>query len=265
LGYVKTPEEIERIQSALRNPRFVNARKVTVEFLSEPATIERLLPPGFEPLDRPLVTVMIGRYQSNCVGDFAGGSIYLGARFGDVEGGYALQMWMDTDHATLFGRDLYGEPKKIARAEIGRDGSRVAAFIERGGVRLVDVAVELRDEHPPSTVVRNTLNVKARPAAGRDGLEEDAIVVCAANEDRRDVHLDGSAALTLTGTDLDPVDELPVVEVLRGTYVEGDASATLRTLGTIPAATFLPYALGRNDDWSLLDTSGRGVRSAAAG
>jgi acetoacetate decarboxylase len=199
---------------------------------------------------------MVGRYQSNCVGDFAGGSIYLAARFGNVEGGYALQMWMDTDHATLFGRDLYGEPKKLAGAGIERDGSRVTAFVERGGVRLVDVAVDLRDEHPPSTVVRTTLNVKARPAAGRDGLEEDAIVVATDNEDERKVHLEGSASLTLTGTELDPVDELPVVEILRGTYVEGDASATLRTIGTIEADAFLPYAFGRNDDWSLLDTSG---------
>ena len=256
MGYVKTPDEIERIQSALRNPRFVNARRLTVDFLTEPETIERLLPPGFSPVDQPLVTAMMGHYQSNCVGDFAGGSIYLHSRFGDVEGTYALQMWMDTDHATLFGRDLYGEPKKIARAEVRRDGSRATGFIERGGVRLVEADVELRNEHAPSTAIRNAINVKARPAAGRDGLEEDAIVVCAANEDERRVHLDGPATLTLTGTELDPVDELPVVEVLRGTYVEGDASATLRTLGTIPADAFLPYAFGRNDDWSLLDTSG---------
>jgi acetoacetate decarboxylase len=255
MGYIKTPEEIARIQRALRNPRFVNAQKLTVDVLTEPATIERLLPPGFAPLDQPLVTAMVGRWQSNCVGDFSGGALYLGARFGDVEGAYALQMWMDTDHATLFGRDLYGEPKKIARPGIERAGSRATAFIERGGVRLIDIAVELQHEHAPSTVVRNALNVKARPAAGRDGLEEDAIVTCAANEDRRTVHLDGPATLTLTGTELDPVDEIPIAEVLRGTYVEGDASATLRVLGTIPAEAFLPYAFGRNDDWSLLDTS----------
>lgn len=255
MGYVKTPDEIARIQAALRHPRFVRARKVTVDFLTEPETIERLLPPGFEPVDQPLITVMVGHYGSNCVGDFAGGSIYLHSRYGDAEGTYALQMWMDTDHATLFGRDLYGEPKKIARAGVDLDGDRVTAFIERGGVRLVDLAVELRNEHAPSKVVRNALNVKARPAAGRDGLEEDAIVTCAENVDDRRLHRDGPAKLTLTGTELDPVDELPVVEVLRGTYVEGEASATLRVVGTIPADDFLPYAYGRNDDWSVLDTS----------
>ncbi len=58
---------------------------------------------------------MIGRWQSNCVGDYCGGAIYVAARHEGVEGDYVLAMYMDADPAIIFGRDLFGEPKKQAR------------------------------------------------------------------------------------------------------------------------------------------------------
>lgn len=254
MGYVKGPDEIARIQRVLGRPRYVG-QKATVDFLTEPATVQRLLPPGFSPAAEPQVTAMVGRWRSNCAGDFSGGALYVAARFGDLEGAYVLSMWMDADRPTIFGRDLYGEPKKVARIAIERDGLRCAGHVERDGVRLVELRVDGRVEHPPSTVERAALNVKARPAADGIGLEEDAVVTRAMNDDVRHVHVEGGGEVVLTGTPHDPVDELEVVSVVRGTYVEGESTATIRRVGTIPAADFLPYFYGRNgDDWSALDT-----------
>jgi len=257
MGYVKTPEEIDRIRAALRNPRFTNGHKLTVDFLTDEATFARLLPPGFTPVGDPIVTAMIGRWQSNCVGDFQGGALYMAARFAGVDGGYALAMWMDTDRSTIFGRDLYGEPKKMARVGLERTGDHVAGFIERDGVRLIEAEAELSTEHPPRTVERRALNIKARPAAGADGLQEDAIVTCALNVESRELHLEGSGSVRLTGTAHDPVDELEVLSVVRATYVVSDASATIEPIGTIPGPDFEPWFYGRSgDDWSALVTEG---------
>jgi acetoacetate decarboxylase len=255
MGYVKTPEEIERIQRALRRPRFVNARRLSVEFLTEPDTVARVLPPGFEPAPEPLVTAMVGRWQSNCVGDFAGGALYVAARWGDLDGGYVLGMWMDSDKPTIFGRDLYGEPKKLARTGLAADGDAFSGYVDRDGVRLLEVSLRAALDHGPSTVRRAAFNVKARPAADGVGLEEDAIVTRVVNEDVRRVHREGTGAVVLSGTPHDPVDELEVVSVVRGTYVEGDAEGVNRRVGTIAADAFLPWFYGRNgDDWSALST-----------
>jgi acetoacetate decarboxylase len=259
MGYVKTADEIAALEERLRAPRFVHAQKLTVEFLTEPATVERLLPPGFSPAARPSVTAMVGRWQSNCVGDFAGGALYVAARWEDLEGGYVLAMWMDSDRATIYGRDLYGEPKKLARSALHRSASRVTGHVERDGVRLLDLAGELEYDLGPSETERRGFNVKARPAADGSGLEEDAIVTSVVNRDTRRVHLTGPGAVRLTGTAHDPVDELEVVEVLGASYVEGDAAATNRRVGTIPAAAYLPYFHGRHaDDWTALDTEAEG-------
>ena len=61
----------------------------------------------------------------------------------------------------------------------------------------------------------------------------------------------------------------PAFEKLRNPVLRRSVArvATLRqaaAVGRIPAADFLPYALGRMDDWSALDTSGSAAAAAAA-
>jgi hypothetical protein len=60
----------------------------------------------------------------------------------------------------------------------------------------------------------------------------------------------------LRGTHHDPLDEIEVVRLLGATYIEADiTSSRYRHLLEIPRTEFLPYQLGRNDDWAALDTS----------
>src|SRR2546421_356794 len=76
MGFVKTREEIERIQAALSEPKFYSAQMLTVEYRTKPEIIRRVLPPGLEPTDTPLVRAMIGRWgRSNCVHAFEGGGL----------------------------------------------------------------------------------------------------------------------------------------------------------------------------------------------
>jgi acetoacetate decarboxylase len=90
MGFVRTSEEIARIQDTLSEPRFVGAEMLGVEFLTTPEFVQSVLPPGLEPADEPRVRAMIGRWRSNCVADFDGGAIYVAARHGDLEGDYVL-------------------------------------------------------------------------------------------------------------------------------------------------------------------------------
>jgi hypothetical protein len=74
VGFVKTPEEIEAIERVLSEPRFVSGERLTVEFLTDSEVVERLLPPPLEMAHTPSVYATVGRWRSNCLGDFAGGS-----------------------------------------------------------------------------------------------------------------------------------------------------------------------------------------------
>ncbi len=257
MSFVKSPEEIRRIQAALAGPRFVNSQMLIVSFLTHEETVSRLLPPGFEPAAEPRVTAQLGTWQSNCCGDFNGGAVTIAARYGDLEGEYALCMYMDNDQPTLYGRDLFGEPKKIAVASLFARRDGYFGYIERRGVRLIELAVDDVVDAGPSQVTANNFNIKARPAADGIGLEEDALVTCAVFENELRANREGKASVTLRGTRHDPLDELEVVEVLEGRQIEVDMEARNRVVGTIPAADYEPYFYGRGaDDWSALDTTG---------
>jgi acetoacetate decarboxylase len=255
VGFVKTPEEIERISALLKNVEFVGCEVLRVDFLTHPETVEQILPPGLEPGDTPQVSAMVGRWRSNCVADFVGGGIGVSARCGDFVGSYVLALYMNTDAATIFGRDVYGEPKKLATNALYRRGDNAYGYLDRGGARLIDISVELESRTGPTTGNDNAFNIKSSLAPDGSGLAGDATIVLTEFTSTVRSIRSGRAKLSLAGTPHDPLDEIAIVEVLGGHLVESDRRAKAREIGQIPADDFLPYALGRMDDWSLLSTA----------
>jgi acetoacetate decarboxylase len=259
MGFVRNAEEITRIEHALAHPRFVGGQMLSVEFLTDESVIAEVLPPPLEPSEAPAVRAMVGRWQSNCVGDFYGGSVYVAARHEGIEGEYVLAMYMDGDVPTIYGRDLFGEPKKIAESALLRRGDAFRAWIDRGGVRIMELQGEMSKDTGAFDAEGYNFNFKARPAANGVGLEEDAILTRA----RFDVHatasLEGAGSVVLRGTVHDPLDELPVRSVKRATYTECDLIGACEAVATTPADVFLPYHYGRHDDWSALDTESAAV------
>jgi acetoacetate decarboxylase len=251
VGYVKTPHEIERIEQQLSAPRW-RGEWLSVSYLTDESTHRRLLPPPLRPAAEPIATVTVGRWQSDLLGDFAGGTLSLAARHGDVEGGYVLVIYMDVEPPIVFGRDLFGEPKKLGASGLVRDGDHVRAWVERHGVRLIDLRSDLGEDRGPSRSERTTFNFKARTAAHGRGLEEDAILT----HTRFDVALQalrtGTGSVTLGSGPHDPVGEVEVLEIRRAAYGEDESVAHCRAAATVPGEDFLPYHYGRQDDWLAL-------------
>ena len=254
MGFVKTADEIARIEHALSHPRFTGGEMLSVDFLSEPEFVASVLPPPLEPADKPLIKAMVGRWQSNCVGDFHGGAIYVGAQHDGVVGEYVLAMYMDGDVPTIYGRDLFGEPKKLAESQVHRHGTEFSGWVDRMGTRLIELHASLPDELAPSESEGVNFNFKARPAANGVGLEEDAILTRASFQSIVVGGRSGTGTVTLRGNVHDPLHEIPVVSVLGASFVECDLIAHCEAVATVPADQFLPYHYGRHDDWSALDT-----------
>jgi len=254
MGFVKTPDEIARIEHALSHPRFVNGEMLNVDFLTEREFVAAVLPPPLEPAEVPRVTAMVGRWQSNCVGDFHGGAIYVAARHDGIDGDYVLAMFMDGDVPTIYGRDLFGEPKKIAESALHRRGDHFSGWIDRGGVRLIELSADVPDDLGPTEADGVNFNFKARPAANGQGLQEDAILTRASFHASVRTARRGSGSVVLRGNVHDPLDEIPIVSVLQGRFVECDLIARCESVATVSADVFAPYHHGRHDDWSALDT-----------
>ncbi len=125
MGYVKTPQETAAIAEVLSRPLFSAVQRLSVQFRTDPAVLRSLLPPPLEPGDDAIATATVGQWHSNFLGDMFGGSIYLPARHGDVVGAYVLAMFHDSEAPIQFGREVFGEPKKLANAMLERNGGSV--------------------------------------------------------------------------------------------------------------------------------------------
>jgi acetoacetate decarboxylase len=259
MGFVKSAEEITRIEHALSFPRFTGGQMFSVEFLSDESVVAELLPPPLEPTETPAVRAMVGRWQSNCVGDFYGGSIYVAAQHEGIAGEYVLAMYMNSDVPTIYGRDLFGEPKKIAESNLIRRGNNFRGWIDRGGVRIIELQGELTKDTGPFDVEGYNFNFKARPAANGAGLEEDAILTRAHFDVHATASLEGAGSVVLRGTVHDPLDEIPISSVTKASYMECDLIGACEAVATTPADVFLPFHYGRHDDWSALDTESAAV------
>ena len=191
MGFVKTAAEVARIEAAIGNPSFGGAQMLSVEFLVDPDYIAEVLPPPLEPVAEPRMRAMVGRFGSNCVGDFEGGCVYLTCTHEGLEGEYNVFQYMDTDQATIFGRDVFGEPKKMAKATLRARGRQMHGTIERHGVALIALEGELTKDNGPFEGTRESYNIKSRSSADGRGLEEDAILTRA----KFDVHTTASMAV----------------------------------------------------------------------
>jgi hypothetical protein len=77
---------------------------------------------------------------------------------------------MDNDVPTIYGRDLFGEPKKVADSALLRRGDAFRGYIDRGGVRIVELQAEMSQDTGAFDAEGYNFNFKARPAADGHGL-----------------------------------------------------------------------------------------------
>lgn len=255
MGFRRTPQEIEAIRRTLSGVQFVGGESLSVDFLTRPETVRAVLPAELEPADEPRITVQVSRWRSNCVGDFAASAVYVAARHGDVEGGYVLTMFMDSDVPLLFGRDLYGEPKKLGRSSLARNDGHMSGRLERGGVPLIQIEADLGEDLGPTTLLGRNFNVKYELAPDGSELVGSPTLMLAEFDQRITVRRKGPATLELGSTVHDPLGDLEVLELRDAVYVETGMDATCRPLAPMSAEDFLPLALGRADYWPALVTA----------
>ena len=255
MGFRRTPAEIAEIQQTLSDVEFVGGESLSVDFLTRPEIVRALLPAELEPGERPRITAQVSRWRSNCVGDFDASAIYVSARHGDVVGDYVLTMFMDSDVPMLFGRDLFGEPKKIGRSTLYRNDGHMTGGLERGGTRLIEIEADLEEDAGPTTLLGSNFNVKYELAPDGSALVGPPTLTMAEFDQRVTVRRKARASLQLHSTAHDPLGDLEIIEVLDGVYVETGMKASCVPVATLDADAFLPLALGRSDYWPALVTA----------
>ncbi|MBA2530468.1 MAG: acetoacetate decarboxylase family protein [Euzebyales bacterium] len=248
MGFVKTSEEISAVQLLLARPRLERAEVLSLTVTTEASWLARVLPPPLEPAG-DTVRLAVGRWHGGCAGAHSGGGVYLPARFGGITGEYVLAMYMDSDASLVLGRTLFGEPKKLCRATLRRRDREVVGVLERYETPIVRLEAQLVEDLGPRVVLRRNFNVKAELAPDGQGLQYDPLLTVTEWRVLQRAESSGDGRADLASTPHDPLGTVPVGRVQRAAWAQSSMQGRCRTLASIRADDFLPYAYGRLDDY----------------
>jgi hypothetical protein len=247
MGYVKTPEEIEDIQSLMQNISY-EAEGLEVWFQTSPEFIASVLPPCFSPAAQARGFVQFGVSRSARTA-FRSAAIYVLARFGDAEGWYHLTMVMTGDMPVTLGRELWGEAKKRGELTFDPQPPRITGYADRNGTRLIEVAAELGDDLGERDEVHTVLDLKAFPNGRVTDLDYDPIVFVAKASTHFYTYREGTATMKFQSSSEDPCGDIPILSVDKATYGRRTMRPTIDTEHRLVGREgYLPYLLGRSYD-----------------
>lgn len=248
---VRSEEEVRRMLKTLANASFLDCKVLMASFRTTPEFVREVLPPPLEPADDPVGSITISSVgKSNSVGSFNGGSIFLRARYKSIEGNYCLGMSFNTDTAVLFGRELYAEPKKLARVELARNGEQIVGTIERNGTELVRITgVNSGSADPKALSQSDVFHYKYTFSADGTGLDHDPHLVHVHLTNVVRVAENCEVKLQLYGNEDDVYGEIPIEEVIGGIYFEADRYGQASNIAEVDKNIFLPYAFSKVDQY----------------
>ncbi len=149
--------------------QFRNVEVLTAVWRTDPAAVERLLPPPLEPVSD---VVMAHIYRMNDV-DWLGGyfesNIMVGARLPgtDIVGGYSPYLFLDQPIGIAQGREVHGQPKKYGEPLLERREDTIIAQIRRTGIEVLTATMAYKHRRGDLSVLRRhfdfavNLNLKA--------------------------------------------------------------------------------------------------------
>ncbi|MFH2128796.1 MAG: acetoacetate decarboxylase family protein [bacterium] len=244
MGFVKTQQELEHYyQLGVR--RFIGARMLGVMLETQPETVARLLPPPLQPADTPSGLIFIAEYPETNLGPgYREAALFLSCTYQAEKGSYCLSMPIDSEESRLFnGRDIFGFPKKMADIHLERTGTAVTGWVERHGIRFVEVRAELTDSLPGLPDMGPNFLFKASPRIDLKPGFDGPVLLCRHKTEIDMKRLEiGTAELLLQASDFDPWQELAGAAVTLAFFLESDNTMLPgEVLTEVDGTAYLPY------------------------
>lgn len=250
MGFVKTAEELARYYE-LKVRHFPQATMMGVMFTADPDQTRSLLPPALDQALMPGGLIFIAEYGATNLGPgYREAALFLRCSYQGQPGSYCLSMPIDSDASRLHnGRDIYGFPKKAADIHFERSAKRARGWVERGGVRFVDIDIALEGTLPELPPQNPTFLFKAMPRADLEpGFDGPVLLVSQLTEVEPRTIQTGTASLSFQPSELEPWSELEDVQVMMAFVIESsNRMLPGKVLAEVDAAAYLPYYFKMTD------------------
>lgn len=250
MGFVKTPEELANYYGR-KVRHFPQASMMGVMFTADDAVTRKLLPPPLEQAPLPGGLIFIAEYgETNLGPGYREAALFLRCTFQGEPGTYCLSMPIDSDASRLHnGRDIYGFPKKAANIHFERSANRAYGWVERGGVRFLELDIALEGTLPELPPQVPTYLFKGMPRVDLEpGFDGPVFLVSQQTEVEPRTIAIGSPSLELRPSALEPWTELGELQVLMAFCIESsNRMLPGKVLAEVDGAAFLPYYFKMTD------------------
>lgn len=250
---VKSSDEIAAIQSLHTRAHFLGVCQLAVYFETTEEAIRNLLPPPLEPAPQPMGVVTFAEIaNSNCMGGFSGGGVYLRARYQDITAHYCIAAPRSTAEAMTVGREIFGEPTKLARVVFDTTDEHVWGHAERHEVRYLSARGRFDEDAPPRRDEFSSFQFKFLPRSDSAGFDCPPRLLHVTSALNATTARRGRGELVFRESPHDPLADIPVRQVVEAVYSEGQTYTTAHVLCDVDPEGFLPYSFARNDALDLL-------------
>jgi acetoacetate decarboxylase len=244
MGFVKTKEELDRYYG-LGVRKFYGARMLGVMFETKEQIVHRLLPPPLEMPDSPGGLMFIANYPETNLGPgYNEAALFLRCKYQGEAGSYCLSMPIDSEEDRMHnGRDIFGFPKKMAKIHLERNGQEVIGWVERKGVRFVEIKANLTGRLPSLPPLGPTFLFKAMPRIDLKPGFDGPVLLC---KQKTDIEMKsfeiGSADVRFQHSESDPWDEVELTKIVLAFYIISDNTMQPgKVLTEVDGHAYLPY------------------------
>jgi len=248
LRFVKTTEEIELIQGIYSRSHELGVRALTVQFETDADTLAALLPPPLEPSPNPVGVAWVRDVgNSTTVGPYCVAGLALRARYRDITANYCLTLPVSTSAALTFGRDLYGEPSKMAKVVFEEQDEHVWGSAERHEIRFLSIRGRCNEPAPAGREENGMFFFKYLVRPDGAGFDTPPVLVHVIEDIGVSHARRGRGEVVFRDSPHDPVVDVPVRQVLDAVYTESHLYRTARVLTHVDPEAFFPYAFTKVD------------------
>jgi acetoacetate decarboxylase len=253
LRFVKTADEIDSIQRIYSRCHQLGVKTLTVHFETEPDAIAALLPPPLEPAAAHVGLAWVSDVgNSTCVGPYRYSGLGIRARYRDVTAYYILTTAVSTPEAVTFARELYGEPRKLAKVTFEEQGEHIWGHAERHEIRYLSMRGRCDSPAPAGRTDESMFFFKYLPRPDGSGFDSPPVLVHVTSDVTVMEARRGRGELVFRDSPHDPVADIPVHQVLDAVYTEGHAYTHGRILTEVDPGAFLPFAFSKSDAFEVV-------------
>jgi acetoacetate decarboxylase len=258
--FVKSLEELmqQAQERAAAGPLQTESQSILIEYLSDPEAVKAVVP-------KPLVPNGEGRVQAS----FGYATMRLGPNveipigtwnfavhvtYEGKPGTYVVGMAFDDEVTVITGREIYGEPKKLAAIKFDVNGDSAAASVTRHGIPFAAFKGTLGAAIEPQEFIDNAYTFKFTMNPDGSGFDHDPQMLRLVWRHKELEARDVSGELVLTESAFDPVIDLPVKQLVAARWSRRLTSSSGENVCTIPPFDMFPFVGQRYDDMAAYAT-----------